>query len=431
MLRIPWCVHLGGLALVSALACPSLGTSPAAEDKARAPSVILISFDGTRWDHVPNPERAAFSELAAFPELPAFSDVARHGAAAERLIPVFPTNTFPNHVTLVTGVSPEIHGIVSNVFVDPERGLFRYRDDPSWIEVEPIWSIAARQGVTSASFHWVGSEGVWRNRGGPRYWKPFDGSTPEREKVDQILAWLDLPRERPRLITSWFHGADKPGHANGPDSASVRGALRGQDRALARLLKGLRDRDALAHTTLILVSDHGMAAVEKHVDLGAALGNAQVGARVLGAGGFAILSLAPGASDLKPALAVARRLGLEAHSREQAPASLRLGHPRFGSGVVLAPIGTAIQSSGGSKPAMAGSHGYRPEVTEMGGLFLGLGRGARAGHQLGEVHAVDVAPTVLALLGLSVPQWMEGTPIAEMIPSGVQPAGPAIEGGTR
>ena len=112
VLRIPWCVHLGGLALVSALACPSLGASAAGEDKARAPSVILISFDGTRWDHVPNPELAAFS------------DVARHGVAAERLIPVFPTNTFPNHVTLVTGVSPEIHGIVSNVFVDPERGLF-------------------------------------------------------------------------------------------------------------------------------------------------------------------------------------------------------------------------------------------------------------------------------------------------------------------
>ncbi len=80
---------------------------------------------------------------------------------------------------------------------------------------------------------------------------------------------------------------------------------------------------------------------------------------------------------------------------------------------------------------MAGSHGYRPEVTEMGGLFLGLGRGARAGSQLGEVHAVDVAPTVLALLGLSVPGWMEGAPIAEMIPSGVRAGGAAIEGSMR
>ena len=80
---------------------------------------------------------------------------------------------------------------------------------------------------------------------------------------------------------------------------------------------------------------------------------------------------------------------------------------------------------------MRGSHGYRPEVSEMGGLFLALGRGARPGTKLGEVRAVDVAPTILALLGLSVPEWMEGTPIAEMIPSGVRAGGAAIEGGMR
>lgn len=419
MLRIPKRVGRAGLALVAVLACASFGTTPAGRAEGRAPSVILISFDGTRWDDVPAPE------------LPAFSDVVQHGAAAARLIPVFPTNTFPNHVTLVTGVAPEVHGIVSNVFLDPERGWFHYGDDPSWIEVEPIWSIAARQGVASASFHWVGSAGTWRNGGGPRYWKPFDGGTPEREKVDQILAWLDLPRDRPRLVTSWFHGVDTPGHADGPDSESVRRALRQQDRALARLLKGLRQRGALASTTLILVSDHGMAAVERHVDLGAALRNAQIGARVLGAGGFAILSLGPGASDLAPALAVARSLGLEAHSRAGAPSWLRLGHPRFGSGVVLAPPGTAIQSSGRSSPAMRGAHGYRPEMPEMGGLFLALGRGARPGTKLGEVRAVDVAPTVLALLGLSVPGWMEGAPIAEMIPSRVRAGGAAVGGSMR
>ena len=84
--------------------------------------------------------------------------------------------------------------------------------------MEPIWSIAARLGVVSAAFHWVGSEGPWRSGRGPRYWKPFDKGTPETEKVEQMLAWLDLPEpsERPRLITSWFRGADHAGHRDSP-----------------------------------------------------------------------------------------------------------------------------------------------------------------------------------------------------------------------
>ena len=144
------------------------GTAALEEAGARgAPAVILISLDGT----TPEAVRAA--------EMETLLGLARRGAAASRLIPVFPSNTFPNHVSLVTGVAPEVHGIVANVFLDPERGLFRYSDDPTWIEVEPIWSIAARHGVVSAAFHWVGSEGPWRSGHGPRYWKPFDKGTPE------------------------------------------------------------------------------------------------------------------------------------------------------------------------------------------------------------------------------------------------------------
>ena len=167
-------------------------------------------MDGTR------PADVAAGRLASL------SRLAERGAVAEKLLPSFPSNTFPNHVTLVTGVAPERHGIVDNTFFDPERGLFEKQDIPSWIEVEPIWSLVARAGILSASFYWVGSEGEWPGGAGPRYWKPFSGRTGEKEKVEQILAWLDLPEpERPHLITSWFHGADHASHAHGPDSEEV------------------------------------------------------------------------------------------------------------------------------------------------------------------------------------------------------------------
>jgi len=95
--------------------------------------VILISFDGTR------PGVAA--------TLPTFQRIAKDGAWADRLVPAFPSNTFPNHVTLVTGVSPDRHGIVNNSFDDPVRGRFDYGADPTWHEVEPLWSLAARAGI--------------------------------------------------------------------------------------------------------------------------------------------------------------------------------------------------------------------------------------------------------------------------------------------
>jgi predicted AlkP superfamily pyrophosphatase or phosphodiesterase len=411
------------LALAVALCGVVAGGAAAVEEgKARgAPAVILISLDGT----TPEAVRAA--------ELPTLLDLARRGAAASRLVPVFPSNTFPNHVSLVTGVAPEVHGIVANVFLDPERGLFRYSDDPTWIEVEPIWSIATRNGVVSAAFHWVGSEGPWRNGHGPRYWKRFDADTPETEKVDQMLAWLDLPEplERPRLITAWFRGGDRAGHRHGPASREVHRTLRAQDRALAGLIAGLEARGAFATTTLLLVSDHGMLPVERHADLDAALRDRGVVAKVLGGGGFVPVSVRGGSGEAARAVSVARALDLEAYPRREAPAELRLGHSRFGDVAVLAPPGVAIARSEALRPAMRGSHGYRPEVRGMGAIFVAFGRGARPGAELGEVRAVDVAPTVLALLGIPAPRWMEGSPIAKLVPPAAGSGGDEETGGAR
>jgi predicted AlkP superfamily pyrophosphatase or phosphodiesterase len=364
------------------------------------PTVILISLDGTRPADVFDAG------------LPTFDELARRGARAERLVPVFPSNTFPNHVSLVTGVAPGVHGIVNNTFRDPERGLFDYDDDPDWILVEPIWSWVGRFGVVSAAFHWVGSEGPWRGGRGPLHWRRFASGTPEQEKVEQILAWLDEvdPGRRPRLLTAWFRGADHAAHEHGPGAEAVRRALRRQDAALGLLLRGLEARGAWASTTLLLVSDHGMASVERRVDLQAALGRADVPARVLGSGGFASL-IAEDADAARRAVAVAREIGLEAWLRQDAPPELGVGHPRFGDAVALAPPGTAIERSAPGRPQFRGTHGYRPEVPGMSALFLAVGRGARPGAELGTLRALDVAPTLLALLGLPLPDWMEGRPI--------------------
>jgi predicted AlkP superfamily pyrophosphatase or phosphodiesterase len=395
---LPWIRKSALLGLAAALVSPGIAGRAIGGEPAR--TVIMISLDGTK----PADVRAA--------KLPTLEALARRGTAATRLVPVFPTNTFPNHVSLVTGVVPAVHGIVNNAFLDPRRGLFRYSDDPTWIEVEPLWAIASRHGVVSAAYYWIGSEGPWRNGHGPRYWKAFDSGTPESEKVEQILAWLDIesPDDRPRLITSWFHGADGTGHRFGPGSSEVYAALRGQDRALARLLEGLDERGAFETATLLLVSDHGMAPVARSVDLKAALRAEGIEAGVFGGGGLATVSLRGGAGDVAKVVAVAGSLGLDARLPGAASGDLPMANPRFGDVVVLAPAGTAISSS--ARPPMRGAHGYPPDEPDMGALLIAVGGGVCSGCRLPDVRTLDVAPTVLTWLGIAPPAWMEGRPIA-------------------
>jgi hypothetical protein len=340
--------------------------------------------------------------------------LAARGLRAERLIPATPTNTFPNHVTLVTGVAPERHGIVNNSFVDAERGMFKKKDIPSWIQVEPLWSLLAKRGVVSASYYWVGSEGAWPGGAGPLYWKPFSSLTSESEKVQQILAWLDIedPARRPRFITSWFRGADHAAHISGPGHAEARRALRGQEPALSALVAGLEARDLFGSTTLIFVSDHGMTTAPKRVNAGEELRRAGVRSLTTGIGGFASVYLQdPSEGEIARTLAVAQALGLTAVARVGAPASQRIANPRFGDVVLRAPVGTAISFEG---LELTGFHGYYPEELEMAGLFIATGRGARPGGQLNLVRAIDIAPTVLSLFGLEAPDWMEGRAIGAL-----------------
>lgn len=386
-------------------------------DTARS-TVILISMDGTRPADV-TPEN-----------LPTLVELGRGGARAERLVTVDPSNTFPAHVSLVTGVRPEIHRLVNNSFIDPVRGRFERDDAHLWIAADPIWSIAERLGIPTASYYWVGSEGPWAGGPAPRRTSKFSSRTSEKKKVDRILEWLSLedPDERPRLITTWFHGADHVGHEEGPGAASLAKTLAPQDKAIARLVRVLESRGGFETTTLLFVSDHGMVAPSKRVNLARKLGQARLGVSVIGVGGFSSVVFDEGRKTpaaVARATAIAREAGLEAWPREQAPPGWHVGDPRFGDVVVRAPIDTAIVTSW---TRAKGHHGYDATLPEMGGIFFAYGRGVEPGTLLGPVSSLAVAPTILRLLGLPIPAAMEVAPIEEILRLPVV-AGPRRPGG--
>jgi predicted AlkP superfamily pyrophosphatase or phosphodiesterase len=414
MRRMLLCLAAGAALALAAVPAP-----------AREPTVLLLSLDGVRPDYLDRDE------------LPALARVAREGLRAEGLEPVFPSSTFPNHVSLATCVHPDRHGIVANAFQDRVRGGFDYSNDASWIEAEPLWATAERQGVRAATYFWVGSETPWRGVAATHRMTPFDSDVPEAAKVDQILAWLDLPPgSRPRLVLSWWHGADDAGHAHGPDAEETRARLRGQDAELARLLAGLDARRAWDSTTLLLVSDHGMVEVSRTVDAMAALAAVGIRGRLVNGGAFAHLFLEDPTRAEEAAALLDGLEGLDAWVGGELPERLRYRHPtRTGDVFALAAppwrIGGAASSLRDLQFALGrfagrrqGLHGYDPaSVPEMAGIFLALGRGVTAGARPGRVRALDVAPTAARLLGIEPPPGCEGAPLdaiappAEAVPS--------------
>jgi hypothetical protein len=392
---------------------------------AEEPVVVLLSWDAVRHDYV---DRGG---------LPGLERMARGGVRAERLRPVFPTNTFPNHVSLATGAFTEVHGIVGNVFHDAERGRFDYENDASWIEAEPLWAAAERQGLRTAAFFWVGSETDWRGVGASLRKTPFDSGVSEPAKVEQILAWLDLPAdERPRLILSWWHGADSVGHRVGPDDPRVNEQMRAQDRSLARLLDGLDTRRAWDWITLVVVSDHGMARVSEGIDLGGHLRRAGIAARVIPGGGVALVHLRDRGQRDEALDAIATLPRVRAYASDALPAALRYDRPgRTGDLVALAdpPLAffppVALRGFGAEGTRIAGlrrgGHGYAAHHPDMSGILLAIGRGVPQGLPVGEVRAIDVAPTLARLLSIEPPRQAEGRPIPGIAGAPRDVGGPA------
>ena len=384
------------------------------------PVVIVLSWDGTRHDY---PERTS---------LPGLERMEREGARASRLVPVFPASTFPNHVTLATGTYVDRHGIVANRFQDRERGRFDYSNDASWLEAEPLWVAAERQGIRAAVFFWVGSQTDWNGVGASYRKSRFDGRVPESKKVDQTLAWLDLPDEkRPRLILSWWHGADSVGHRRGPEDREVARQLARQDQQLVRLLAGLDKRSAWSNTTLFVVSDHGMAGATRSIDLVGVLRREGIGVRAFNGGGTAYLLLKDRRQRGRALEVLARMENIEAYASEDMPAGLRGHHPRRSGDIVVLtrPPYTFSRLSWAQRRlgwlvGAHGTHGYTPDQPDMGAIFYALGRGVPRGAKLGEVRALDLAASVARLLGIDPPRDSEGQPISGLRYEATEVEGP-------
>jgi predicted AlkP superfamily pyrophosphatase or phosphodiesterase len=361
--------------------------------------VVLVSIDGFRYD---------YAKLYGATHLDA---IAKDGAtASDGMLPAYPSVTFPNHYTLVTGLYPEHHGIVAMSFYDPQRKeRYAFNDpktvtDGSWYRGVPLWSLAEKQGMRTACFFWPGSEAEIAGAR-PSYYLKYDDKVPDEERVDQVVEWLKLPAaKRPHFVTLYFAEVDHAGHEYGPDAPETRAAVRHVDSVIGTLRAHL----AKLHLPidLVVVSDHGMATeqggwidLDQYADF--------TGVETAGA------LMYPDSEEATAKLYAKLRIvsnKFKVYRRDRMPAELDYtGEPRIGDPVVVATGPYSIRVHGPADsardhPPNKGVHGYDPGIVpEMRAIFYAEGPDIRKGATLKPFENVNVYPFLAEILGLDAP----------------------------
>jgi predicted AlkP superfamily pyrophosphatase or phosphodiesterase len=368
--------------------------------------VVLISLDGFRWDYLQRPAATHLRALSA------------RGVRAERLTPSFPTKTFPNHYTLVTGLYPEHHGIAANVMRDQFLGKFATGSDPAvrdarWFGGEPIWVTAETQGVRAATYFWPGSEAPI---GGlrPQWFYPFDVTTSRATRVERVLDWLAMPdSSAPRLIAVYFSDVDTEGHKFGPDAPETDSAIAKVDSVVGAIVDGIDRLGATDRVDLVVVSDHGMAAINSERTI--ALDNyLSLDSMTVGDWNpIATIIPTPTAGDYVFTALLHAHPHLQVFRKGELPDRLH-----YNSGERVTPI-VAIADEGwsiGTRESLAqltpgrtyGAHGYDNALLSMGALFIAAGPDFQTGTTVPPFANVHVYSLLAELLHVQ-PARTDGT----------------------
>lgn len=379
--------------------------------EARAPVTILISIDGFRPDYLERGVTPILSRLAA------------EGASGP-MRPSFPSKTFPNHWTLVTGQRPDRHGIVANRMEDPARPdevFTMASDDPFWWNAaEPIWLAAEAAGVRSATMFWPGANVAvgghkerpkdWEVIGGhrPSDWAQFNQAITDEQRVLGILDWLRRPAAiRPKFLTLYFDRVDLAGHDFGPSDPRTLQAVAEVDARIGSLVAGLAELGQPAN--LVIVADHGMAATssDRVIVLGDLLADTDY--RLAESGPYLTLAPLPGREAVVERALLRPHAHMQCWRKAEMPARFHYGtNARIPPILCLAETGWLINPKAPGKPFAAGTHGYDNQAPDMAALFLAHGPAFRPA-RLAPFDNVDVYPLLRALIGLTPATGIEGS----------------------
>jgi predicted AlkP superfamily pyrophosphatase or phosphodiesterase len=349
------------------------------------PLVLLVSIDGFRADYLDRGFTPQLSKLAA------------SGTHADRLKPVFPSITFPNHYALVTGLYPDHNGIVNNTMVDPQIPAQEFNlsnraaiENPLWWqEGTPIWETVVRSGGIASTLFWPGSEAKIHGLQ-PQDWLTYEGGMSPSKRVKTLLSWLNREdSKRADFATLYFSQVDSKGHGFGPDSDEVNAALLDVDQAIGELLEGLTQLHLKEMTTLVIVSDHGMMTVPSShgLDLSRAL-KSHASAQLLWSGPIAGIEVKP--AEEKALLAdLILQDHLQCWAKRNMPERFHFGqHRRIPSVLCLSEPGWSVEGNSHGYKSV-GQHGFDNAISEMQGLFIVVGPRIKV-QNIPQARSIDV-----------------------------------------
>lgn len=425
-----------------------------------AAPVLMISIDGMKPEYVLQADAHGL-------KIPYLRALMRNGSYAEGVTGVWPTITYPSHTTLVTGVAPSVHRIYANLEFDPlhdrQEPWYWYADQ---IRSPTLWQATHGAHRITASVGWPATVGAEIDYLIPEFWR-IVGLTKDPDPSDRnLIAALARPtdllvqlqpsagpymmandnsidgdaiktrysveilrRFHPTFMTVHLSSLDDAEHSHGPFSAEANADLEGLDQLIARLAQAAHEADPAS--IVVIVSDHGFMPVTQHVNL--AIPFIEAGfielaedaspsapkirswkAQPWFAGGMAAIMLQnPYDRDMVSKVGqLLRKLAADPangiaqiNTRDQ----MRTlgGFPGATFVVEFAPGYYSGASLSGPlitpMPAGHGGHGYSPQQPDMRAAFFATGDGIAAGRNLGLIDMQQIAPTVAALLGVSLP----------------------------
>lgn len=374
------------------------------EQQQKKPYLILISADGFRHDYIEKHQASFLSELS------------RSGVRAEALIPSFPSVTFPNHYTIVTGLYPSHHGLVGNNMYDPkieERYSLRNAKavlDPAWYGGTPIWALAEQQKMLTACYYWPGSEAAIQGVL-PTYYYPYSEKIHIDKRIEEVVKWLRLPEaDRPHLITFYFPEVDHAGHTYGPDAPETKAAVQYIDASVKSLVKAV-GQTGLA-VNYMFVADHGMTAINQEQLLKLPM-EVNPEEMVVVSGGVYMSLFVKDADKIQQTyqeILAAKAPHYQVYLKTEVPEKYHFGAKddyfgRIGDIVLIADSPYYFSNH----KASPGAHGYDPyQYPDMNATFMAWGPQIKPNTRVEKFENIHIYPLMTTLLDLNHKNKIDG-----------------------
>ncbi len=370
------------------------------------PYVIMVSFDGFRWDY---PNRGV---------TPNFDKLDSAGVHSLSLRPSFPSKTFPNHYSIITGMYPENHGIISNEFKNPQTGEYyslgrreAVRND-KWYRGEAFWETLKKNGIKSASFFWPGSE-VDNPERRPDYFKYYDKTIPFQNRIDTVFKWLNYTIERrPRFCTLYFEETDDTGHWRGPDSYEIFKSINKMDSILGYIQQKIKNSNLADSINLIVLSDHGMTGVsiEKSINIEEYIQGFNAG--ITGDGPVMLIDVPEEKKELVFRALKQNESNFRVYKKEDMPDFYHYNKSIMIPGIIVIAepgwslINNNIKNYEGLR--IKGNHGFDNNFIDMHGIFYAAGPSFKSNYKTGTLRNIDIYPLLCKIFGVNPAESIDG-----------------------